>query len=97
MILTTITRTTRSVTPIIGHREQPTLGGPAGIVRVGNPGQPNGQPASPLVFQIVAALGGAGALRIPSLSTQLEPGFELLVLPPVDTTMPGVGVVVGSA
>ena len=36
-----------------------------------------------------------GAVRIPSRCEQVLPGLELLTLPPVATTGPGVGVGVG--
>ena len=53
------------------------------------PGQPNGQPASPLLVHKKLFDGPAGALRMPSRSEQLLPGLEPLTLPPVFTTGPG--------
>ena len=59
------------------------------------PGQSPGHPLILLELHASRADGPAGALRTPSRCEQLLPGLELLTLPPVDTTGPGVAVGVG--
>jgi hypothetical protein len=59
------------------------------------PCQPWGHPLTPLEAHPSIADGPAGALRRPSRCEQPLPGLELLTLPPVATTGPGVGAAEG--
>jgi len=78
---------------LVAYREQPMLGAVVGTAAYTPPPvQPNGQPTSPLVFQLVIGLGVGGALRVPRRTEQLLPGLEPPEAPPVELTGPGVGV-----
>jgi hypothetical protein len=56
------------------------------------PDQPRGHPVTPLLTHASILDCPAGALRTPSRAAQPLPGLELLTLPPVASTVPGVGV-----